>query len=370
MFTSSPRFGVLAGTFISVWLMCIPAAELAFRAIGDEPSPDMGGLYVPFSRNSYRMRASFDTHAFFAAGKVSVHTDEFGLRCDEQRRLSANPKDRVDVLLMGDSQGFGNGVNYEETIAGSLARIGLERGYRVANASVGGHSLANQFALVRWLVDEGGVEVSNFVVLLTPPMINSAGQWKTAVVGNDGRLYGGDFDWRTRVTLWAKTHLVVYSRIRDAIRNVGIGAAPSEPEGVLHFYDSSQQHLESAEHALETELKKLLSFAEQRGAALHLVYVPLIVEADFSPVQSAARSRGKEVDPDIPLRISSAAARELSLPWHNLKPVLLDVHSQGHALNVKGDFHYSAELSEASGARLAGELDFVLKERETRTAIH
>jgi hypothetical protein len=340
---------ISAGT----WLGSIPAAELVFRLLGDKPSPDMRGLFAPFANGGYRLGASVDTYAFYARGLVTVHTDSLGLRCDRARGFAAKPGEAVDALLLGDSQGFGNGVDFEESIAGTLARILAEEGYRVCNASVGGHSIADQFELARWLVEEQRLKVANFVVLLTPVMIFTGNKLDHAIVGHDGRLYADSVGLGTLLNLWAKTHLVIYSRVRDAVRGCGIGIDPAKGStSVFEFYQVRKQQ-DAVLPDLLAGVKRLQVFASANGAAIHLVYVPLIVEADFDLVQQAAAKTGIELDPDTPLRIASSVAERLHVPLYDLKPVLKKVRAEGHRLNVEGDFHYSPVLSCASGSSLA-----------------
>lgn len=355
--------GILAGT----WLASIPAAELVFRLVGDEPSPDMRGLFVPFADGNYRLGPFVETHAFFAQGRVDVYADGMGLRCDKARRFAAKPGDAIDVLLMGDSQGFGNGVNFEETIAGTLAGIEAQRGYRVSNASVGGHNLASQYELARWLVEEQGLRVANFVLLLTPRMINAGSELNRATVGEDGRLYGDTVGLGPQLNLWTKTHLVTYSRVRDAVRNSGIGVDPTRGSPLVFKFYQIGKHSEAIRDELLAGVEKLQAFADKNGAAIHLVYVPLTVESDFGPVRQAAAKSGLDLDPDIPLRIASSVAERLHVPLYNLKPVLEKIRAEGHPLNVTGDFHYSPILSQACGSSLAASLNLPLKERQPAT---
>jgi hypothetical protein len=351
---------VLAGS----WLVSIPVAELVFRLLGDAPSPDMRGLFVPFAEGNYKLGASVDAHAFYASGRKTVHTDGLGLRCDSARRFAANPGDTIDVFLLGDSQGFGNGVNFEETIGGTLAEIEAQKGYRVSNASVGGHSLPSQYELTRWLVDQRGLRAARFVLLITPAMIFTGNRQDHVTVGEDGRLYGDSVSMGARLKLWAKTHLVIYSRVRDAVRNSGIGVDPTKKSAsVFEFYQVGKQ-TDAIRSDLLVGLKKLQTFAADHGADMYLVYVPLTVEAEFDPVQQAAAKSGMDLDPDIPLRIISSVAEQLHVPLYNLKPVLKKIRAEGHQLNVTGDFHYSPILSRACGSSLAAELKLPLKETQ------
>jgi hypothetical protein len=322
---------------------------------GDQPSPDMQGLFAPFGDGGYKLGASVDTYAFFAQGRVTVATDELGLRCDVARRHAVKPGGVVDVLVMGDSQGFGNGVNFEDSIAGSFAELEAGQGLRVANTSVGGHSLGSQYEIARWLVETQHVKVSNFVLLLTPVMLHSGNEINRANVGADGRLYSGDAGFQATLNLWMKTNLVLYSRIRDAVRNYGIGAQPEARSAVFDYYQVGPQP-DTARQELLAGIGQMKEFAAKHGANLYMVYVPLTVEADFAPVKQAAAKVGMDLDPDVSLALASTVANLLHVPLHSLKPVLQRLQAEGEQMNVKGDFHYSSILSRACGSDLAANL--------------
>jgi hypothetical protein len=347
--------------FVGIFVASFPAAELAFRLLGDEPSFDLRGMYAPFGNGNYKLAPEVQTSARFASGLLAVYTDAFGLRCDKAKRFAADRSKPINVLLVGDSQGFGNGVNFEDTIGGSMAALAAKQGYRVSNASVGGHSLASQLELVRWLVEEQGLRVENFVLLLTPAMIHSSDKLNEAIVGDDGRLYAGPTI-GARLRVWAKSDLVVYCRIRDAVRNLGIGADPTQGSStVFSFYETGPQQT-AVEEALLNTVKEFKNFAASHGAAIHLVYVPLTVEATFESVRQAAAKQNLALDPDVSFHIANSVTSRLGIPLHDLRPVLQRAHGNGEVLIVKSDFHYSPVLSRACGVSLWTDLAMPAKE--------
>jgi len=338
--------GLLGGTLTTI------VAEFTFRACGDQPTLDLYGLYAPFEDGMYRLAANVNTTANWSSGLLTVHTDSLGLRCDQDRRLATKPGDAIEVLLLGDSQGFGNGVSFEDSLAGSLAMSANGRGYRVANASVGGHSAATQLRLAQWLREREKVKVSHYILLVTSAMIQSGGHLSRARVGNDGRLYGESTGKVARARTWAKTNLVIYARIRDALQNSGIGGEPTkELPFVFKFYEGglAEQNLR---RSFSDYVARLKEFAAGEGAQVHLVYVPLTLEMDFGSIKNAAAVQGLTIDPNIPLLACEAVAREHDVGFHNLKPVLKAFHDDAKPLHLKGDFHYNRELSIACGNQL------------------
>lgn len=324
-----------------------PFAEGGFRVIGDRTTDELAGLYVPFGSGGYKLRPSVDTEADWPAGKFRVHTDGLGLRCDGQREMAAKPGDRVDFLFLGDSQGYGNGVDFEDSLCGAVAGFALRDGLHVANASVGGHATLNQLELVKWLQMEHRVTASTYVLMATPLMVQYPQSYTRAKVGEDGRLYDSADGFGPRARLWLKSHFVIYDRLRDAARNLGIGNHPKDNHQMaLNLYGGG-----SPETTARTNFTMLLNqvklFAQEQRAELIVIYVPLTVEADFEGMREAGNARGMSLDPNLPRRICANAAARLGLALYDLGPVLKELHAQGDPLRLKGDFHYDRKLSRA-----------------------
>ena len=263
--------------------------------------------------------------------------------------MGSKPGDIVDVLFMGDSQGFGNGVNFEDTIPGTVTRLALEHGWVVRNACVGGHHPPNQFALAKWLRDDGRIRVSNYVYLVTPVAIASCDSLTEAKVSDDGQLYSDIPDSVTLARKWIKTHSVAFSRIRDAVRHQGIGVKPDEESAfVFRLYSAGAPKQQDGASA---RIFCVTSNSSQRKAVrtFQLVYVPLSLEMNFDAIQRGAQRRGISVDPDAPFRTLRGAAMDLNLQVHDLRPVLRALHLKGAQLSLFPDFHYTGAVSRAAG---------------------
>jgi hypothetical protein len=356
-----PTFRMRSATvFAATFLVTTAAAEAVFRLLGDRPSNDLAGLYAPFHNGGYKLAADVDTHAHWASGEFSVHTDGLGLRCDSKRRFAIDKGARVSALILGDSQGFGHGVGFEESLVGVAAELALRDGMRIANAAVGGHALRNQFALAQWLQEEHKLFASAYIVLVTPLMVYNTDAVQS-VVGNDGRLYYSSPNFSARARLWAKTRTVIYNRCRDALRNTGLGASPThDGEQVFQLFGAGLTEAE-VRRGFTSLLAEIKAYASARGSRVLLVYVPLTAEMDFEHMRVAAAAKGIVLDPDLPARISSDAAAAVDIPMHDLRPVLAELHAKDTALRLKADFHYSRPLSQACGEDLWAYLRHTLR---------
>lgn len=337
---------------VLAWALVCIGAEAAFRVLGDRPTLDLQGLYSPFRDGLYKLRPNVDTEADWSSGHLTVHTDTLGLRCDDARQLATRPGETVDAIILGDSQGFGNGLSFDDTLAGATAEAAARDGFKMINASVGGHSAATQLVLAEWLRKQEGIKTSMYVLLATPAFVHGGGHLTRARVGADGRLYDVTASASAVARVWIKTHLVTYARLRDAARNAGIGADPKKSTPmVFSFYEAG-----AAEGQLERSfgnfLTRLSDFASTQGARVLVVYVPLTLEADFGPIRAAAATQGIAIDRDVPLHACMAAAQRIGVPLFNLRPVLEQRYQHGASLHLRADFHYDGETSRACAARL------------------
>ena len=158
-----------------IWVASIGVAELAFRALGVQLSSSMA-IYAPFGEGSYRVKPDVIDVQNWASGRFTTRSDRYGMRCDRDGTGCLEDGDTVDIMVFGDSQGFGQGVENADSIVGVLARDARAEGLRVGNLSIGGHGIANQFELAQDLPADVTPELRQVVLLLGPRSISSPDQ--------------------------------------------------------------------------------------------------------------------------------------------------------------------------------------------------
>jgi len=252
-------------------------------------------------------------------------------------------------------------VSFEESLAGVASVLARAEGLHIANTSVGGHAIRNQLDIALWLKSEHGVSASEYILLATPLMVQNPDSFTRSNVGADGRLYEAPMRGAAVARLWAKTHLVVYNRWRDALRNSAFeGKKNDDSDQVLQLYAKGEKQNQNAA-ALLNLLKEVRAFTKENNARLHLIYVPLSVEADFGGMEDSAVRRGLTLDRNLPADTLSAIASELGVTFTDLRPTLHRLHQAGDPLRLKGDFHYGRPLSKACGETIWDELKSHLK---------
>jgi hypothetical protein len=332
--------GKLALVVAAVWIASFPAAEAVFRLLGERTTTNLANLYQPFGAGGYRLRAGAAETADTIQGRYSVVTNDLGLRCGTATpRTSPGPR-RVDIVALGDSQAFGNGLPFEDSLVGQLAARAEASGLHLENAAVGGHYLANQFELLRWL-DTQGIRPRRILLFLSPYLIATAGKYNYASVGSDGRLYARGK--KPGITVWLKQNTVTYGRLRNTINRFHpLTTDELVPLAVKIFLKQLEGPYRDNTLAALTELSQ---WAGERRAELTIVYTPMAVEVAFDAVRKAAQPGGGEVDADVPLRSARAATAALGLDLYDLRAPLAQLSAQRTVLTLPSDPHYGARTS-------------------------
>lgn len=354
MSTSSPgstnsafRGRVLAVVVIAVWTASLPLAEGVFRLIGDRTTTNLSGLYQPFADRGYRLREDASGTADTLQGRYAIATNAFGLRCSGSQK-GQSPRTPVHILALGDSQAFGAGLNFEDSVVGQLAAKAAERGLSIENGAIGGHFLANQLELADWLYVKG-LRAQRILLFLSPYLIATAGEYNRVSVGEDGNLYTPE---RQRpLVKWLKRNTVTYARLRNAINRVHpLGEDELTPLAVkIYLKERESKYREQVMRAL-TEWKR---WTDARNISLVIAYTPLAVEVAFDPVRERAHQAGAgAVAVDGPFSAAQSAAEALGIALIDLRPTLQQLAAERRALTLPADPHYDAQTSAACAGRL------------------
>ena len=337
-----------------VWVASVLPAELAFRFLGRVPKDTNREVYIPFGRSSYVHGPNRHVVRTWASGTYTVCTDADGLRVqeDDPPALPGDGSSDRTWLLLGDSQGFGNGLNYRETLSGVFSRAMREQGVRVRNLSVGGHFLKNQVEVLHDFVAKQG-RPDRVVLLLTPRMIGSPTEYATSHVHESGNLFLMPPTKGMLVRLYLKNYSAVYLTLRDAIKN-SLSSPPSV-KSRLPFYDTERAD-DGSYGALEEVVGGLVDWAREQQVQLVWVYLPLALEhaGGISINQDGNLPVG--LDMNLPFEFAQRTAGVLGVHLIDTRSVLEEVYQRELPLTLVRDAHYGRELSDACAGFLLGQL--------------
>lgn len=332
-----------------VWLASIAVAELAFRRLGTRVAATMDGFYEPFGDGAYRHASCASAFMNWFSGPFWVHTDELGLRTGapcHDHPPTAHESLVPDVLVLGDSEAFGSGLDFEKTTIGRLASALAPRGLRVGNAAVIGHFPPNQRDLLADLMQRRAVRPRAILYCITPHAVGYADHLAKAHV-HKGTLFLNPPGRLQLIRKWLNAHSAAYVTLRDAFKHEDHGEQAHRETFDLYCRHASDRHRQEIQDALAS----IRSQAQSIGATLIVAYFPLAYELDLA---SLAQQFGRStVDPSVPGDALRDAAAALAVPFIDLRLALREAIDEGEPLELRGDPHYSSELCARVALHLA-----------------
>lgn len=338
-----------------VFAASVFVAEGAFRVAGTRVAATMEGFYEAFGAGGFRHRPNAASFMNWHSGAFHVYTDAVGCRVAQNvGTTNASAEGRgADVLVLGDSQAFGQGLEYNQTVIGEFAQRAAAEGVAVANASVAGHFFKNQIELTRWLIDVKGVRPKVILLCLTPRFLGNPDAYSDAFIYN-GSLFGAKPGKKELIKKWFSVHSAVYVSVRDAMQRGS--KAPEASNAVFDLYaqgPANQQRITM----LKDRCAELDTITRPYGAAIVMCYAPLAVEHQVEVLARAASAAG--VDSNLPFENTAALSRELGVTLIDLRPALEQARAAKEPVTLDGDPHYGPEVSRRAGDLLWSGLDWL-----------
>jgi hypothetical protein len=315
-----------------VAVLSVPVAEVAYRLAGTQVAATMTGIYRSYGDGGYRLRSDADVLQNWASGAFWVHTDARGFRVGREGPTGTTP----DVLVLGDSQAFGQGLEFEETVVGRFAHRAFANGLQVVNAAVGGHSVKDQIELVRTVFAEG-LRPRLVLLCLTPRMLAYPDALSRFLV-EDGDLWDGPPRLVGRVRRFLSTHSAVYVVLRNALRR---GEESRRAADLLPLYDTGPLQGPRLE-SLHASMATLAAVCREVGARIVLCYLPLAFDANIDEVAKAMNAQASSSAPLQTVRSLGIAA---GLPVIDATPALEAVRQRRERVTLVGDSHYGPATS-------------------------
>jgi hypothetical protein len=338
------RVARLVALSLLVWFLSIFAAEGAFRLAGVRVVAAMGGFYEAFGDQNYRHKPNAAAFHDWFSGDFWAYTDQQGFRVgasERSRRLDA-----VDVLVLGDSQAFGQGVDYEASIIGQFAKRAAGAGLTVANAAVGGHAIRDQVEVARALAKDRGLRPKVILVTMTPRSIAYPNDLSKAIV-IDGALWDAAPTAKDHVRRWFASRSAVFGVVKDAGRNIRNKLKPAQgpklATDLISIYEVGAVQAQRAE-SFGKAVRELETMFSGEAPRIVLAYFPLAAETE---VEAVGKGSGKDVSQRAPADTAAKLAGLLSAPLIDGSGPLAARREAGQAITLNGDNHYGPETSEA-----------------------
>ena len=295
--------------------------------------------YEADSVTGFRNKGNLDTLRPFGNGAMfPIRTDPRGIRVPEDAK---EPVKSAQIMLIGDSQTFGQGLRFKETLSGQLhARTGMQ----VANLGVIGFSAlsalkqAKKFADLRpqWLVmvynfdhadrslspchpgyNLGCISVPYFDVSVDPPVIVPPEENAELLEDIDSYFkYAQGLDGTH--TIWRDSWWRGRQEMAKFLRNIG-------------WMRSFRKHSDPARTTVARWLvNRLRELAEELSARPVIVYIPNYFQKIIVP----------------PLREIREVAKENRIPFVDMTTAFQDLRNlDSDRLIIRSDGHLTAEAN-------------------------
>jgi hypothetical protein len=280
-----------------------------------------------------------------------VHTDQYGFRSKAEgtRRIGGRPY----YAVLGSSDVFGNGLDYEQTFIGVLAGKMEQEGIDVVNMAVPAHQLVEQYSIFQHYVASASPPPQVVLICLNPLSVGSYDEIHPDIVVKWGNLYDKN-KWKAafaRKTL--EDVSATYRFFRDAFRTLQLRySKPTDYD--LEFYRKAY----STQHRIRTparkadflgRLKELEAFIRDLKATPVCVYFPTVGGYLLNELKTQGKIDGQQVDTAFFVDLLHGHCDAEGVHFINLEPLLLNLYRKGEKLNFDLDGHFNGPTSRVIG---------------------
>ncbi len=332
-------------------LACLVILEIGLRVVDRYPMDSAGG-YHEQGGLSYVLKKNLTKKVVWPTMTFTVHTSDLGFRAKEpgKQLIGGRPYD----VVLGASDSFGNGLDYEQTFVGIFAENMRRHNVDVINMSVAGHHLLEQAALFKDFASSTTNHPRAVLIVFNPNLIGGFDDNHTNVVVRRGDLFDKE-TWR--VALLRKTlanSSTVYCFIRDAVRKIQQRLVGRE-DFELSFYIerfSSRHSIKEPERseAFLRHLNDLTQYIRSLGAEPICVYCPPAGGFLLNDLAAKGKLDPALIDTAFFADIVKRHCDAQNVRFINLEPPVQQRYDKGEKLNFDADGHYNAPTS-----RLVGE---------------
>jgi hypothetical protein len=331
-------------------LLCFGMLEIGLRAIGRYRLDRLDGYFAQTGL-SYGLRQNVSRRVFWPTFSFVVNTDQYGARAKTPgpRQLGDKPY----YAILGSSEVFGNGLDYEKTFVGVFADKMATQQIEIVNLAVAGHHLSEQEHRLREFIATVDAKPSVVVINLNPLLIGGYDVVGSNVIVRQGELFDRD-NWRLA---FAKVMLAnasaVYCFLRDSIRKVQLRYF-QRPDYSLDFYVerySTNHPIRRPEKKTDflKRLEQLEDYIRSFGAVPVVTYVPTSAEFLLDDLKQRGQLGDKPFDTEFFGKLAERHSAEAGVKFINFRPLLRKRYLQGHKLNFDLDAHFDGPTSLVMG---------------------
>jgi hypothetical protein len=348
-FTALANCLVILGTLV----LCLAILEIGLRVTGRyrigtvEGFLDQGGI-------SYRLKANATKRVEWPTLSFTVYTDDLGFR---YKRPGPRPLDITPYYaVLGSSEVFGNGLDYEQTFVGVLGGK-LERdGIAVVNMAVAGHHLLEQISMFEAFSASATSQPEKVVIVLNPLLIGGYDDIHKDTTVRMGELFPKSRWGLPLAKMVLADQSAGYRFFRDTIRNAQLKYFATEDYSLSFYVERySKRHSIRTTERTEDFLRHMRDL-EQRirgvGATPVCVYAPAVGGFLLNDLKARGQLDGTLFDTEFFVDLAQRHCAAEGIQFVNLEPLLQQRYARGEQLNFDADAHFNGPTSRAIGEYL------------------
>jgi hypothetical protein len=339
--------------------------ELGLRAIGRYRMGEVDG-YLKAGGISYVLKKNASKTVIWPGFSWDVYTCDLGFRASKP-----GPRNLTQpyYAVLGSSDSFGNGLDYEKTFIGLLDEKLDARGIDVVNMSIGGHHLQEQAALFKEFARSTTNHPAAVLIFFNPNFIGGYDDNHTDVVVRRGELFPKE-GWRMAMArMIIANSSSAYCFIRDGIRKTQQKYIGRQESPVAFYVQrfSSKHPIRQPEKTRDflKNLKDLTDFIRSVNATPICVYCPPAGQIDLNDMVAKGKLEAGLIDTRFFVDVVRQHCDAESIRFINLEPPVQERYNKGEKLTFEGDGHYDGATS-----RMVGEYLYKLLAPADQTALN
>jgi hypothetical protein len=334
-------------------VLCLAILEVGLRATGRYRIGSVGGFWEQ-GGVSYRLKKNVTKRIEWPAMSFTVHTDELGFRYKRTGPRSLGTKPYWAVL--GSSEVFGNGLDYEQTFVGVLGEK-LERdGIDVVNMGVGGHHLLEQKAIFEAYTSSATSQPHKVIIVLNPLLIGGYDDIHENTIVKMGELFPDD-SWRLPLAKTILSDLSAdYRFFRDKFRNAQMNYFTHGDLSLSFYLERYSKKLPIRTAPKTEDFLRHMRTLEQRirglGATPVCVYSPAVGGFLLNKLKADGKLDGNLFETEFFVDLTQRHCAAEGIQFINLEPMLQKMYDRGEKLNFDADAHFNGPTSRVIGEYL------------------
>jgi hypothetical protein len=335
---------------VATLLLCLFALEVGLRVLDRYPTGSMEG-HLRQAGVSYRLRTNCTKVVHWPTMHFTVYTDDHGFRfkAPGPRNIGV----RAYYAVLGSSEVFANGLDYEQSFVGVLAQHLEPRGLDVVNMGIPGQAFMEQSLQFQEFTRSSGAAPKKVLICLNPILIGEYDNMHEDVAVHHGELFYKD-NWRLPLLkMMLSRSSTTYCFFRDGIRNAQLQYLPRKDVSASYYIEkySTDLPIHRPEKTADflKRLKELEDYVRSLNATPVCIYNPTVGGFLLDKLKAEGKVDGRLFDTQFFSRLAQKHCEAEGIQFINVEPFLQKKYDKGEKLNFDLDSHYNAPTSRAIG---------------------